>query len=131
MKHFDKKEFIKNKFLIKLPEDFYQFWDFCKRIKSDKPLEALSPINLTLVGPYDVLADKFTKVLKDEEYLVHWRYFHDPPEFQTVIKSGDKNDFHIGYFRDIPDEPPIFLASNSANENGEFKICGDNIFASV
>lgn len=127
----DKEVYIKEKFLIKLPNDFYQFWDFCKRIKSDKPSEALAPINLILVGPYDVLAEKLPQVLDDEKYLVHWRYFHDPPEFQTVIKGDDKNGFHIGYFRDVPDDPPVFLASNSANRNGEFAICGENIFAAV
>jgi hypothetical protein len=32
-------------------------------------------------------------------------------------------------FRDSPDELPSFVASNDANENNRFKICGDNLFA--
>ncbi|KAJ8951758.1 hypothetical protein NQ318_012609 [Aromia moschata] len=115
-----------------MPEDFYKFWDFCKNSKPNNPTQALKDIGLILVGPYDVLAGKFINVNKrDKEYLIHWRYYHDPPEFQTVLKGDDKSGYHIGYFRDSPEELPVFLASNSANKNGVLQQMGANIFAAV
>ena len=54
-----------------------------------------------MVGPYDVLAGK-TKRRADSarpNYLCHWRYYYDPPEFLTVVRGDDKKQFHIGYYR--------------------------------
>lgn len=126
------KQFIKEKFLVDMPEDFYQFWNYCKKIKTHDPLNALKEIGLKLVGPFDVLAGKFDNIDKsDEEYLLHWRYYHDPPELQTVLKGDDKTGFHMGYFRDCPDELPIFLVSNCAKKDGVLYQMGPNIFAAV
>lgn len=132
-KNFDKKEFIKAKFLVEMPTDFYEFWEFCKKINTNNPSLALKDIDLLLVGPYDVLADKFCDVEEktDEDYLIHWRYYHDPPEFQTVLKGDDKTGFHIGYFRDEPQEQPVLMANNSAAKNGIINEMGDNIFAAA
>lgn len=115
-----------------MPDDFYSFYAFCKRLNFKNPLYALADVNLILVGPFDVLADKFKNVEKrPEEYLVHWRYYYDPPEFQTVLKGDYKRGYHIGYFRDSPDEKPVFLASNCAEIDGVLNVMGDNIFAAV
>lgn len=126
------KQFIKEKFLVGMPEDFYQFWEYCKKIKPTNPLNALQDIGLKLVGPFDVVAGRFDNINKsNEEYLLHWRYYHDPPEFQTVLKGDDKTGYHIGYFRDCPDEPPIFLANSSVKRDGVLHQMGPNIFAAV
>lgn len=132
-KSFNKKDFIKEKFLFDMPTDFYQFWEFCKRLNEKSPCTALKDAGLLLVGPYDVLANKFlgSEERSEESYLLHWRFFHDPPEFQTVIKGDDATGFHIGYFRDVPSKEPVFLAANSAVKGGEFSIMGENIFAAV
>lgn len=115
-----------------MPGDFYEFWEFAKGIKPNKPEYAFNGLGLTLVGPFDVLANKFHgKTIENEKYLIHWRYYHDVPEFQTVIKGDDKTGYHIGYFRDIPSEMPVLLASNCAEKDGNFTIMGDNIFAAV
>ena len=61
-----------------------------------------SGLGLQLVGPYDVLAGKCLKKNKSGEkpnYLRHWRYYFDPPEFLTVIRGDDASQFHMGYFR--------------------------------
>ncbi|XP_017786223.1 PREDICTED: UPF0609 protein C4orf27 homolog [Nicrophorus vespilloides] len=129
----DEKLFIKEKFLVEMPDDFYKFWDFCKEINVLHPENALEEIDLQLVGPFDVLAQKFCNKPEPspEEYLFHWRYYYDPPEFQTVLKGDNSKGFHIGYFRDDPKELPIFLASNCAKIDGVLKQCGCNIFAAV
>lgn len=129
----NEKQFIKSKFLVTMPDDFYQFWNMCQTIKPNSPSEAFKDVNLFLVGPFDVLANKFSNIpeMDDEKYLIHWRYFYDPPEFQTVIKGDDKAGFHIGYFRDSPEDLPVFLATNCALKDGIFHSTGQNIFAAV
>lgn len=52
------KDFIKEHFLVNMPTNFYNFWNFCKKLKSSNPLEALKDVGLHLVGPFDVLAGK-------------------------------------------------------------------------
>ncbi|XP_066145143.1 histone PARylation factor 1 [Euwallacea fornicatus] len=130
---FDPKAFIKQKFLVDMPADFYEFWDFCKSLNEKCPEEAFKSVCLTLVGPYDVLAGKFHNAphQTEENYLIHWRYYYDPPECQTVLKGVDSTGYHIGYYRDSPKEDPVFLVSNSTNVDGLFKVVGDNIFAAV
>ncbi|XP_023024072.2 histone PARylation factor 1 isoform X1 [Leptinotarsa decemlineata] len=125
-------KFINEKFLVSMPKDFYQFWIFCSKLKPNNGLLALRDVGLTLVGPFDVLAGRFKNVSKsDDEYLIHWRYFRDPPELQTVLKGDDRIGYHIGYFRDTPEEMPVFLVSNSAKKDGTLTPMGSNIFAAV
>lgn len=54
-------EFIRYKFLVEMPNDFYEFWEFCKTISSETPENAFSSVGLKLVGPFDFLAGKFHK----------------------------------------------------------------------
>ena len=57
-----------------------------------------------LVGPFDILAGRHKGVMKNKHgkkpnFLLHWRYYYDPPEFMTVIKGDNSSQFHIGYLR--------------------------------
>lgn len=56
------QQFIKHKFLVEMPPDFYLFWDFCKANakKDQKPENIFSKFGLKLVGPFDVLAGMYT-----------------------------------------------------------------------
>jgi hypothetical protein len=47
--------------------------------------EALRDVGLLLVGPFDVLSGnlKRANTRKLSLYLIHWRYYYDPPEFQV------------------------------------------------
>jgi hypothetical protein len=49
--------------------------------------EALKDVGLLLVGPFDVLSGNLKKAKnrKLSIYLVHWRYYYDPPEFQVNV----------------------------------------------
>lgn len=83
-------KFIKSNFLVSMPDDFYKFWEFCtmeSKSKSQSPELLFSKFGLRLVGPFDVLAKKFNKSFAKNEYLRHWRFFYDPPEFQVCTKS--------------------------------------------
>ena len=66
------------------------------------------------------------------------RYYRDPPEFQTVIASIDEeSNFHFGYFRDDPQEVPVFVAAYGGKKNTseysdyKFTLYGDNLFAAI
>ena len=129
---------IKQNFLVKMPEDFLAFWDFCKNLNREDPRIALQKsCGLVLVGPYDILAGQEFKSTNLNDFLCHYRYYRDPPEFQTVIASAEEgNNFHIGYFRDDPNEDPVFIASyggktEAERENYKFTILGDNLFAAL
>ena len=77
------------------------------------------------------------------DFLCHWRYKYDPPEYQTVLAStADDSTFHIGYFRDDPKEMPAFLASAGGKKRDEthsvglssrtkLSVMGDNLFGAV
>ncbi|XP_052792420.1 histone PARylation factor 1-like isoform X2 [Mya arenaria] len=132
----DVKENIRAKFLVDMPGDFYQFWDFCKAENPHKPCDALKDLGFQLVGPFDILAGNHKGKTKNQHgkrpnFLLHWRYYYDPPEFQTLIKGDDSSQFHLGYFRDDPSEMPAFVASNSAAVDCIISSKGDNLFAAV
>lgn len=133
----DDRENIKQKFLVEMPEDFYQFWEFCKSEKPDNPADALlDTVGLQLVGPFDILAGKHKGVKKNRHgkqpnFLLHWRYYYDPPEFQTVIRGTGNTQFHMGYFRDDPKEMPALVGANSAEIDCIITAKGDNLFAAV
>ncbi|KAK0077853.1 hypothetical protein PV325_003376 [Microctonus aethiopoides] len=130
-----KKEIIKKLFLFDMPDDFYQFYNFCTSLSPNDPSMALKIIDLKLVGPFDVLNGTITKLSDadddNEKYLRHWRYFYDPPEFQTVLKGKDGEDLHYGYWRDECNDKPIFVAKNSANVNCKIIAVASNIFGAV
>lgn len=128
----DVRASIKQKFLVEMPEDFYDFWDFCSSLNKKSPSDALYDLlGLKLVGPFDVLARKLTNksVKTSDDFLRHWRYYYDPPEMQTVLSDDDETMYHIGYFRDDPEEMPVFLASNVASKGCKITKVAGNLFA--
>ncbi|NXJ65120.1 HPF1 factor, partial [Rostratula benghalensis] len=129
---------------LRLPEDFYQFWKFCEELDPEKPSDALvSSVGLRLVGPYDILAGKHKKAKStDLDFNLHWRFFYDPPEFQTILVGDSKTQYHMGYFsfticvyffinRDVPDELPVWVGANEAKKGCVISQVGDNVFAAV
>lgn len=129
---------VEQKFLTKVPEDFMAFWDFCKGVNRENPREALNQCGLKLVGPFDIVAGEEFTSTKLNDYLCHYRYYRDPPEFQTVIVSTDEaSNFHIGYFRDDPNEVPVFVAAlggpkdTPEYDSNKFVLMGDNLFATI
>ncbi|XP_028658021.1 histone PARylation factor 1 isoform X2 [Erpetoichthys calabaricus] len=116
-----------------MPADFYHFWVFCKKLYPQKPCDALkSSLGIQLVGPYDILAGKHktTKNVKPN-YFLHWRYYYDPPEFQTFAVEKNPTEFHLGYYRDSPEELPAFVGSNEAKKGCSISQMGGNVFVAV
>lgn len=82
----DDHNLFKELFLVRMPEDFFQFYKCLEEVESFE--KVLSSVNLELIGPYDLLLGKLP-ILDDKElYLVHWRFFYDPPEFQVSIVNN-------------------------------------------
>jgi len=128
------KENIKSKFLVSMPEDFYNFYDFCKSLNNSNPLQALSSVGLKLCGPYDVLGGNIpaSAPRSAKLFLTHGRYYYDPPELCTVLcETQYKTGLHLGYFRDSPDADPVFLVSGVETEGAKLTTLGDNIFSAL
>nr|CAD7393184.1 unnamed protein product [Timema cristinae] len=96
-------------------------------------LEAFKDVGLYLVGPFDVLSGDLKKVKhrRLSSYLRHWRYYYDPPEFQTIVKGDDKQLFHMGYYRDDPQSLPCFVASNCAAVSCIIIPMAENLFGAI
>ncbi|XP_016910957.1 histone PARylation factor 1 isoform X2 [Apis cerana] len=127
------KIIISQLFLTEMPEDFFQLYEFCKNICENDPLNALNHFHLQLVGPYDVFKKEFmnAKVENKEALLKHWRYYYDPPEFQTIIKDNNKDGLHFGYWRDDISKHPVFVAKNKAAINCIIEPVAENIFGTL
>ncbi|XP_014280888.1 histone PARylation factor 1 [Halyomorpha halys] len=126
----DIKHKLETVFLVKMPNDFFSFFDFCESLDKNNPKQALTAAGLSLVGPFDLITQDFG-MIDPTAALCHYRYFFDPPEFQTVLKCYDKNLLHYGYFRDDPKEEPVFVASNEANVGCTLNIISENLFSAV
>ncbi|CAL1601479.1 unnamed protein product [Knipowitschia caucasica] len=122
---------MKELYSLEMPEDLYHFWDFCKELCPDDPRGAfMDTLGLQLVGPFDVLAGAHKKLKTKPNLNLHWRYFYDPPEFQTIIRS-EGNQLHFGYYRDTPDLLPSFVGENDAKKGCSITQMGENVFAAV
>lgn len=128
-------EFIRHKFLVEMPPDFYAFWKFLEQLKPNAKGEEIlmyleNQFHLLAVGPFEFLAGKFNKAKIHEpgDYLRHWRFYYDPPEFQTVfVRKG--TGIHYGYWRDDPhDKETLLLARNDSTKGCEFEFVAGNIF---
>ncbi|XP_030048529.1 histone PARylation factor 1 isoform X2 [Microcaecilia unicolor] len=125
---------VQSLYKLLLPEDFFHFWKFCLELSPTEPCDALkSSLGLQLVGPYDILSGKYktAKNASQLNYNLHWRFFYDPPEFQTLIVGDSQTQYHLGYFRDSPDELPVFVGANEAKKGCTIFQVGDNLFAAV
>ncbi|MFO0841543.1 MAG: DUF2228 domain-containing protein [Gemmataceae bacterium] len=114
------------------PDDFYQFWELASKLSPLDPLHALAgPLDLALVGPFEVLAGRFDGRVPRHSLLLHWRYHDDPPEFFTVLAGGG-DGLHHGYFLDDPDAGPAgCVASYFARDAYELSTDGDTLFEAV
>nr|SVE83839.1 EOG090X0BAY [Daphnia pulex] len=131
----DVKENIKLKFLVDMPDDFYEFWAFCQSICSKNTLETFKDsLGLELVGPFELLEQNSNRSKPKEKCgnsLTHWRFYYDPPEFQCVMIDDLSKGYHIGYFRDVPNEMPMFVGSNTESEGCVLTAMSDNLFSAL
>ncbi len=86
--------------------------------------------------------------------MTQWRFYYDPPEFQVEFKlkmilfpdykifnfiillqcvmvDDLSKGYHIGYFRDDPNELPVFVGSNTESEGCVLTPMSDNLFSAL
>ncbi len=113
------------------PDDFFAFWDFVNRLSPLAPLQALSDVlDITLVGPFEILSGRFDGRVARHSLLLHWRYHDDPPEFFTVFAGGG-DGLHWGYYLDDTDAGSGCVASYYAEDAFELSADGDTLFEAV
>ncbi|XP_071779374.2 histone PARylation factor 1 [Centroberyx gerrardi] len=129
----DQRDEVVHLYKLQMPEDLYHFWDFCKGLCPDNPRDALvDTLGLRLVGPFDILAEAHKNSQNPQpNFHLHWRYFYDPPEFQTILQGSGDSQHHMGYYRDTPDSLPSFVGENDAKKGCSITQMGDNVFAAV
>lgn len=78
-------------------------WYFVSNLKfTEKSFSAdalRDTLGLKLVGPFDVLAGAHKNLKSKPNVHLHWRFFYDPPEFQTILHGSDDRQHHFGYYR--------------------------------
>lgn len=126
----DRRKQLRDLYGFDFPDDLFRFWEFAQRLRPLDPLNVLEDLSLRLVGPFEVLAGRFDDRSPRLSFLLHWRYYLDPPEFFTVLAGGG-DGFHVGYFLDAPPEGPNCLASYYAQEAYELSADGDDLFEAV
>ncbi|XP_026747440.1 histone PARylation factor 1 [Trichoplusia ni] len=124
------RDVLKELFLVEMPEDFFKFYE-CVSDGGKSFEDALASVNLVPIGPYELIIGKLPKLEDKELYLAHWRFFYDPPEYQAVLKKSKTSEYHIGYFRDDPDQTPVFVASNDSKKDCRLAPMAENIFGAV
>lgn len=73
---------------------------FCINILSLSVGALKDSLGLQLVGPFDILAGAHKNSKNSQpNFHLHWRYFYDPPEFQTILTGSEDSQHHIGYYR--------------------------------
>ncbi|TSN95659.1 Ankyrin-2 [Bagarius yarrelli] len=126
------KEELKRLYSLRMPPDFYHFWEFCSRLQPDNPQVALQEtVGVRLVGPFDVVCGKHTRVSSAPNLHLHWRHYYDPPEFQTLLQGDTATHLHLGYYRDSPDALPVFVGQNETKKGCSITQMGENLFAAV
>uniref|UniRef100_A0A2K5QXS5 Histone PARylation factor 1 n=1 Tax=Cebus imitator TaxID=2715852 RepID=A0A2K5QXS5_CEBIM len=123
----DLRKKVENHYKLSLPEDFCHFWKFCEELDPEKPADSLS-----LVLMISFLENiKRRKKSTGLNFNLHRKFYYDPPEFQIIIIGDNKTQYHVGYFRDYPDELPAYVGINEAKKNCVSVPNGDNVFAAI
>ncbi|XP_060772806.1 histone PARylation factor 1 [Neoarius graeffei] len=126
------REEVEYLYSLRMPLDFYHFWDFCSRLHPENPQDALQDsVGVRLVGPFDIVCGKHTQVSSTPSFHLHWRHYYDPPEFQTVLQGDTHTHLHLGYYRDSPDALPVFVGENEAKKGCTITQMGENLFAAL
>ncbi|XP_078739908.1 histone PARylation factor 1 [Lampetra fluviatilis] len=117
------------------PRDLVPLWGLCLQLAPHSPLDAMAPLGLHLVGPFEVLSGKHLGGALSgpppQLLHLHWRYWYDPPELQTVARGDSDSQTHLGYYRDSPGELPVFVGESVASRGCTITPLGDNIFAAL
>jgi hypothetical protein len=105
------------------PDDLFAAWDLALRANAREPLRPFAPpgeqlfelLDVSLVGPFHVLAGEFDARLPAVPMTLHWRHFMDPPEFFTCAK-GSVDGLLWGWWFDDPGRLDPWFTSYYTND---------------
>jgi DNA-binding transcriptional ArsR family regulator len=112
------------------PEDFWRFWDFYSNLKDEYKDLFSELLGIGLAGPFDFLRGRFEGKTIKLPYILHYRYYMDPPEFFTVL-TGDSDGLHWGYWVDDLKTSEFSVAHYYNNDAYNILECGTTIFEAV
>jgi hypothetical protein len=128
---FKRRDQLRALYGFDFPDDLFRFWQFVNRLQPLDPLHALyDPLDIVLVGPFEVLSGRFDLRTPRLSALLHWRYYLDPPEFFTVLAGGG-DGLHWGYYLDDPAVSQGCVAHYYAMDVFELNVSGDTLFEAV
>ncbi|PHJ20957.1 c4orf27-like protein [Cystoisospora suis] len=122
-----------------------ELWAFCVHVanKGQDPRDALQPVGLKLIGPFDLLAEDCGA---EQSLAGRGRHFYDIPECLPVLQSSGvcssgsrfpsfawlEEGYHMCLFRDREEQVPHAVVSNNPSVGPEFKVvCADVSLSSV
>jgi len=127
----NRRDQLRSLYGFDFPDDLFRFWEFVNRLQPLDPLRAFfDPLDIVLVGPFEVLAGRFDGRSPRLSPFLHWRYYLDPPEFFTVL-AGRGDGLHWGYFLDDPVTAEGCVAYYYAADVFEVAVSGDSLFEAV
>lgn len=116
---------------LTFPSDFFEFWNFVQWLNPEDPLNALEvDLEINLVGPFEVLSGRFDEQQPQLPFIVHWRFYRDPPEFFTVL-SGQVEGLHWGYYFDDSNTSPSSVCQYYQNDAYQLQNSGSTLFDAV
>lgn len=121
---------IQRGFHLRFPDEYFWFYEFCCSVHPNDPLRALEKAtDFRLVGPFELLRTGAPSPTEPGEFALCYRYFHDPPEFVTLLKGPDH--LHVGCWRDSPNEFPSAIILSNPTERGQLELIAPDLFSSV
>jgi len=109
-----------------------KFYEFCKVHNPDSPKDALSCLNLQLVGPFKPLMS--ASIAKEQlqkpasYHHIRWRFYYDPPECLTLLMGSED---HFMLMTDDPRDTTESIIVSGNEKSCKLKMVSDNLFSCV
>lgn len=121
---------------VTFPEDLFEAWEFFSVLAEERgvsdPRRVLWDLGFVLGGPFDLIVEGLADLEPAElPWVMHFRYYLDPPEFFTVA-FGDSDGLHWGYWFDDPDaaSKPV-VCSYYTNDAYDITECGTTLLEAL
>lgn len=121
---------LKEAYGFDFPEDFWRFWNFYNNLKEEYSQLFSELLGIRVAGPFDFLRGCFEGKTIKLPYVLHYRYYMDPPEFFTIL-TGDSDGLHWGYWIDDLNISDFLVVKYYNNDAYNIIECGTTIFEAL
>jgi hypothetical protein len=91
---------------IELPGDAHALFEAARALNPEEPLSAFDPLEIALVGPFEVLAGLLDERRPRHSMLLHHRYSYHPPEYLPLVSTAE-DGLTFGYWLDDWSAPAL------------------------